>query len=165
MLNRRDFLKLSGALGLTALLGGSLVGCSNGNAEDETTENTKQIEGAVENEYWIPTGNKETFETEKHLIYEISCCDGGYGRVPDWFYNNEIKIPDGYAYVSSEPITRYYSEGSKTYGIKYNYINIVPVEVLEYQNTETGEVAYPFAGTPLDLEKAQSASKVYRKTM
>ena len=162
MLDRRDFLKLSGTLGLTALLGGSLAGC----AETEENENSNGIINkayATDWGQWTPTGNKTTFETNQHVFYEISPLN--YGLLEqaggDRVYNGEIKIPDGYAYISSESM----NIDETTRGIKYNYINIVPVEVLEYQNTETGEVAYPFAGTPLDLEKAQSASKVYRKTM
>lgn len=125
-------------------------------------ERLDNIDGMIEHGIWTTTGNQITFERERHMIYEIAQFD---------YYYGEIKIPEGYAYVSSEPIIgNQYSYGGKLMGIKisgikYNYINIIPVEVLEYQNTETGEFSYPFAGTPLDLEKAQTASKVYSKTM
>ena len=163
MLDRRQFLKLAGTASLTALFGNVLTGCTDNDdevKENETKEDEPKIEVTAENDYWVPTGNKTTFETEQHMIYEIDNFVE-FPNIEKWEYNNEIKIPDGYAYVCSELIIN----SSITRGIKYNYINTVPVEVLEYQNTETGEISYPFAGTPLDLEKAQTTSKIYSKTM
>lgn len=160
MLDRRDFLKLSGTLGLTALFGGSLIGCSSENNDEEIVEEYPDAEGKENDyyDYWTATGNKKTFEAETHLIFTTdvlfnsSTIGGSYATQR----NGEINIPNGYSLVSNEPLA--------DYGIRYVYINSVPVEALEYKSYD-GETAYPFAGTPLDLEKAEEAPKIYSKTM
>lgn len=156
MLDRRDFLKLSGTLGLTALFGGSLVGCSS------DTKTDTNIAYSNETDYWTETGNEKIFEEESHVIYEIKIIDKNLIEYKNnATLNNEIQIPDGYALVSSED---FQDRKGLTLGYKYTYVNTVPIKALEYQSKD-GETAYPFAGTPLDLEKAKKESKIYSKTM
>ena len=57
----------------------------------------------------------------------------------------QIIIPEGYEYVSSETFYRMYD-------VKYNFVNTVPVVALEYKNRSTGEIAFPYSGTPIQLE-------------
>ena len=152
MLDRREFLKFAGAASLTAIAGGTLIGCSSENSEEEIIETNSNAEGkesVPSDTDWTATGNKKIFEPETHLIYAIDII----GKTRHY---GEINIPTGYSLVSNEE----YSD----YRVRYVYINSVPVEALEYQR-KSGRTAYPFAGTPLDLEKAEEVPKIYSKTM
>lgn len=89
-------------------------------------------------------------EPYQHVIYETFYYQNSY--------NGEIPNIDGYAYVGSESIALKNSSYNPTEAIKYNYVNMVEVE--EYKNVnDESVIGYPFAGTPLDLEKAEDAPK------
>lgn len=66
--------------------------------------------------------------------------------------NGQIIIPDGYEYISSEAIP-------ETYWIKYNFINTVPVTALEYKHNLNDDIAFPYSGTPIQLENENSKQK------
>lgn len=169
-LDRRAFLKAIGALALIGTSGQVLTGCGSKNDSEEEIDEVEDIK--EQNGDWTKTGNKEVKKPYSHIIWEIKDFYGQYYN-KDWydddFYvineNGEIIIPNGYVLVSSEPITKHQGYGSKTQGIKYNYVNVVDVEAEEYINEKTGEICYPFAGTPLDLEKAQDIPKVLSKNI
>ncbi len=158
-ISRRDFLKICGLTVASSVLGTSLYGCS-----DENNEQNEEIEQkeTTEDGVWTKTGNKETRRAYEHMVYEIiPFKDDIYDIDVRYSYNNdEIVIPAGYAYVSSEAMITKNGSGSSTYATKYNYVNTVDVEVEEYVNEKTGEVGFPFAGTPIDLEKTESMPKV-----
>ena len=123
MLDRREFLKFAGAASLTAIAGGTLIGCSSENSEEEIIETIPDDEVYKEDAdyirtYWTATGNKKIFEPETHLIYDIDII----GKTRHY---GEINIPTGYSLLSNEE----YSD----YRVRYVYINSVPVEALEYQ--------------------------------
>lgn len=152
-ITRRNLLKLTGSLGGIIILS-SLTGC---HEKDEANEEGKidYDNNGTENLYWEPTGNSKDFEPSEHFIYTIVFI--AYKN------NGQINIPEGYEYVSSEPITSRSGPGSETYQIKYNFINILPVTALEYKDTETGEIAYPYSGTVIELENENTSS--YQKTL
>lgn len=116
-------------------------------------EEIEEIQKNTSSTYpWIPTGNKVIKEPYQHVIYETFYYQNSY--------KGEIPNIDGYAYVGSESIALNYSKYNPTDAIKYNYVNMVAVEVEEYKNVnDESVIGYPFAGTPLDLEKAEDAPK------
>ena len=121
------------------------------NKKDNNEDTVDYDENGIENEFWKTTGNNKQFDIGEHFIYtivSIRCKDNG-----------QIIIPDGYEYISSETITTKVGYGSTTYSIKYNFINTVPVTAKEYKNNETDEIAYPYSGTPITLEKSNSKQK------
>lgn len=136
------------AVGLTfALAATCLSGCDENysNSDDEVTEKI-EIE-ILEDGLWFTTGYQRYKKAYEHMICET------VQFVP--YENTELVIPEGYAYVSSETFT---CCNGISY-IKYNYINVVDVAVEEYMTLEW-EKSYPFAGTPIELEKAKDAPKV-----
>lgn len=144
----RNYLKLIGLLSGIILLN-NLTGCKN--KKDNNEDTVDYDENGIENEFWKTTGNNKQFDIGEHFIYtivSIRCKDNG-----------QIIIPDGYEYISSETITTKVGYGSTTYSIKYNFINTVPVTAKEYKNNETDEIAYPYSGTPITLEKSNSKQK------
>ncbi|MCI9084245.1 MAG: hypothetical protein HFH46_01340, partial [Bacilli bacterium] len=159
----RTFFILTFALATTCL-----SGCGEILSEDKNDkENIEPIEiESSENEEWIKTGNKEVKKAYEHMIYEIVQFESTnpndtWSKSAVYSYENgEIDIPEGYAYVSSETLTVHEGYGSTTFAIKYNYINVIDVEAEEYASSGQNEKAYPFAGTPIDLEKAQNMPKV-----
>lgn len=152
-ITRRNCLKLIGSLGGMILLSG-LTGCDENDKEKEVGE-IDYDENGTENLYWEPTGNSKDFEPGEHFIYTIVSIDCKE--------NGQINIPEGYEYVSSETITEHEGMGSGTHSIKYNFINTVPVTALEYKHSETGEIAYPYSGTVIELENENTSS--YQKTL
>lgn len=153
-LSRREFLKITGTTTIATILGGTLLGCSSGN-ENEMVEEEKKVS---EDELWIETEETKYFKPGEHFIWEIIDFDN-----MRWDYvvdtNGNVQIPEGYEYVSSEPIIQnYYNKSSKTKAVKYNFINNEPVEAKAYAN-EDGEISYPFPGTVIQLEKNESKVK------
>lgn len=143
-ITRRNCLKLIGSLSGIIIIN-SLVGCK----KNEKNENTiKYDENGTENIYWKATGNSKEFDVGKHFIYTIISIN--------FKDNGQINIPEGYEYISSETINVY--QGNTQY-IKYNFINTVPVTALEYKNSETKEIAYPYSGTPITLENTNQKQK------
>ena len=147
-ISRRQYLKLIGSLGGIILLNG-LTGCAH---EEKNNEDTIEYdENGTKNDYWETTGNSKQFDVGEHFIYTI---------VSIYYKDNgQIIVPEGYEYISSEPITQRVGYGSGTYAIKYNFINTVPVTAKEYKNSETEEIAYPYSGTPITLEETSSKQK------
>ena len=144
-ITRRNCLKLIGSLSGIMLIT-TLASCK------EKNENTVEYdENGIKNNYWKPTGNSKEFEPGEHFIYTIVSIDCKE--------NGQINIPEGYEYVSSETITEHEGMGSGTHSIKYNFINTVPVTALEYKNTATKEIAYPYSGTVIELENIASKQK------
>lgn len=166
-ITRRNYLKLVGSLSCIILLNG-LTGCSKKEASKEEidynkneAENDQPKEGeiaydenGVQNSGWSPTGNSKDFEPGEHFIYTIVSI-----KYKD---NGQITIPEGYEYVSSETITSKAGYGSKTNKIKYNFINTVPINALEYINLMTDEIAFPFSGTVIQLEEEQTNQKTLK---
>lgn len=149
-ITRRNCLKLFCSLSGIILLN-NLTGCKEIPEEKEENGRIYYDENGTENLFWKPTGNSKDFNPGEHFIYTIVSI-----RYKD---NGQIIIPDGYEYVSSETITTKAGYGSATYSIKYNFINTVPVTAKEYKNNETDEIAYPYSGTPITLEKSNSKQK------
>lgn len=147
-MDRRKFFRVAGTLGVAALFGGTLTGCSITKAEAYNKEE-------VEN--WSKTGNTKTYKAYEHVIWKFENFDGENDYLDQ--NNGELNIPKGYAYVSSETIIQKRPYGASTQGIKYNFVNTVDVEAEEYVD-KNGNIAYPVAGTPLDLEKAAEEPKV-----
>ncbi len=162
-LERREFLKII-SLGSVAALGFTFFGCGNGETNEVDGEKTmtKEEKEFQETFNQVKTGNTVIKEAGTHMIYLFN--KYRYHDHDVLYLNGELKLPDGYAYVSSEAITDIYGDGSATYGIKYNLINVVDVTAEEWQDKETGEISYPFAGTPLDLEEAKDKPKVLSMT-
>ena len=150
-MDRRGFFKLAGTLGIVAIFGGTLTGCSYFKEEIEDNGNN------TEDNEWSKTGNKKTYKAYEHVIWEFEDFDNKKKSLIQ--SNGEIDIPNGYSYVSSEAIAEHQGNGSKTQGIKYNFVNTVDVEAEEYMD-RNGNTAYPIAGTPIDLEKAAEEPKV-----
>ena len=149
-ITRRNCLKLIGSLSGIIFLS-NLSGCKEIPEEKEENGRIYHDENGTENLFWKPTGNSKDFESGEHFIYTIVSIQ--------YKNNGQINIPEGYEYVSSETITSRSGPGSTTYQIKYNFINVVPVTALEYKHTETKEIAYPYSGTPITLEKSNSKQK------
>lgn len=145
-ITRRNYFKLIGTLSGLIILN-TLAGCK----KDQNENTIEYDENGVENKAWEATGNSKQFEPSEHFIYTIVSID--------YKPNGQINIPEGYEYVSSENITEHEGMGSGTHYIKYNFINTVPVEALEYENTQTKEIAYPFSGTIINLENTASRQK------
>ena len=130
-ITRRECFKLAGSLAGLGLIN-ALSGC-----EKEETSSIKYDENGVKNLSWKATGNSKQFDVGEHFIYTmVSIYDKD---------NGQIIIPEGYEYVSSETFYRMYD-------VKYNFVNTVPVVALEYKNKLTGEIAFPYSGTPIQLE-------------
>ena len=137
-ISRREYLKLIGSLSGLIILN-NLIGCKN---EENNNEDTVDYdENGIKNDFWKATGNSKQFNPGEHFIYTIVSIR--------YKVNGQIIIPGGYEYVSSETITTKSGHDSATYKIKYNFINTVLVTVKEYKNIETGEIAYPYSGTPI----------------
>lgn len=130
-ITRRECFKLTGSLAGFGLIN-VLSGC-----EKEESSSIKYDENGVKNLSWKATGNSKQFDVGEHFIYTmVSIYDKD---------NGQIIIPEGYEYVSSETFYRMYD-------VKYNFVNTVPVVALEYKNKLTGEIAFPYSGTPIQLE-------------
>lgn len=141
-ISRRGYLKLIGSLSGIILLN-SLTGCKN---EENNNEDTVDYdENGIENDFWKATGNSKQFNPGEHFIYTIISIR--------YKNNGQIIIPDGYEYINSETFYKWYGV------VKYNFINTVPVTALEYKNNMTGEIAYPFSGTPIELKNENSKQK------
>lgn len=142
-ISRRKYLKLIGSLSGLIILN-SLTGCDEVNIDyDEDNNNEEALdydENGIKNEYWKATGNTKQFNPGEHFIYNQKQKNG------------QIIIPDGYEYISSEAIP-------ETYWIKYNFINTVPVTALEYKHNLNDDIAFPYSGTPIQLENENSKQK------
>ena len=135
-ITRRNCLKLIGSLSGIIFLS-NLSGCKEIPEEKEENGRIYYDENGTENLFWKPTGNSKDFNPGEHFIYTIVSIQ--------YKNNGQINIPEGYEYVSSETFYRMYD-------VKYNFVNTVPVVALEYKNKLTGEIAFPYSGTPIQLE-------------
>ena len=146
-ISRRKYLKLIGSLSGLIILN-SLTGCDEVNIDyDEDNNNEEALdydENGIKNECWKATGNTKQFNPGEHFIYTIISTKNKK--------NGQIIIPDGYEYISSEAIP-------ETYWIKYNFINTVPVTALEYKHNLNDDIAFPYSGTPIQLENENSKQK------
>ena len=116
----------------------NLSGCKEIPEEKEENGRIYHDENGTENLFWKPTGNSKDFESGEHFIYTIVSIQ--------YKNNGKINIPEGYEYVSSENLF---------FITKYNYVNKVEVNALQYENTKTKKRSYPFPGTPITFQKTR----------
>ncbi len=84
------------------------------------------LTGCNKQNTWEATGNTKNFEKGMHFIYI---------KAPSNDTHGQIAIPEGYEYVSSENLF---------FITKYNYVNKVEVNALQYENTKTKKKIIPF---------------------
>ena len=95
------------------------------------------LTGCNKQNTWEATGNTKIFEKGMHFIYI---------KAPSNDTHGQIAIPEGYEHVSSENLF---------FITKYNYVNKVEVNALQYENTKTKKRSYPFPGTPITFQKTR----------
>ena len=147
ILTRKNFIKLIGVAGLSAVIGPNLVKC---------TDRRERIGK------WIKTGNKTIKTQDTHLIWEIiDLQDASTSNIDD--LKGYIEVPYGYYILDVQTIEEGNLFVNRTKRIKYDMLNYIDVEVDEYINEETKEYGYPTAGKPLTQEFKQEYQKVKYK--
>lgn len=147
VLTRKSFIKLIGALGISAFIGTNVVKC---------TDNRERIGK------WIKTGNKVVKPEGTHLVWEIiDLQDASNCNIDD--LKGSIEVPYGYYVLDVQTIEEGNSLVKRTKRVKYDMLNYIDVEVDEYINEQTQEYGYPKPGTALITEFKQESQKVKYK--